>query len=417
MQPLAPLLVPERSNYEFFLALPEPDRAKGKLDNKGTQLLQPLFEYSGACAGCGETPYIKLLTQILGDRLIVANATGCSSIFGGNLPTTPYCTNSDGRGPAWSNSLFEDNAEFGLGLRLSVDALQSEARALVASLSKALGAELCDALLAYDPSTDAGIEPQRERVARLREKLRELPVPSARRLEAIADYLVHKSVWTIGGDGWAYDIGFGGLDHVLSLRRNVKVLVLDTEVYSNTGGQQSKSTPRGASAKFAAAGKSQGKKDLALMAMTYGHVYVARIALGAKDNQAVKVLREAEAYDGPALVIAYAHCIAHGFDLAHGAEQQKLAVASGAWPLYRYDPRRAAAGEPGLVLDSGEPSKPLAEFREHESRFRAIQREDPQRYEALLAESEREIRQRWALLELLAGARRAPESVRAEAGT
>jgi pyruvate-ferredoxin/flavodoxin oxidoreductase len=403
MRRQAPLLAAERASYEFFLDLPEPDRTRVKLDNKGTQLLQPLFEYSGACAGCGETPYIKLLTQILGDRLLVANATGCSSIFGGNLPTTPYCTDADGRGPAWSNSLFEDNAEFGLGMRLAVDALGREARALVGELAGTIGEELAAALLGADLRDDAGIAAQRGRVELLRERLSGALEPRARRLEGIADYLVRKSVWIVGGDGWAYDIGFGGLDHVLSLGRNVKLLVLDTEVYSNTGGQQSKSTPRGATAKFAAAGKALGKKDLALMAMTYGHVYVARIALGAKDNQAVKALLEAEAYDGPALVIAYAHCIAHGYDMASGPEQQKLAVGSGAWPLYRFDPRRRAAGEPALVLDCGDPSLALEEFMHHEARFRRVETDDPERYRALLEHTERENAERWKHLQQLAG--------------
>jgi pyruvate-ferredoxin/flavodoxin oxidoreductase len=402
MREQAPLLAAERANYEFFLGLPPIERAKVKLDNKGTQLLQPLFESSGACAGCGETPYIKLLTQILGDRLMIANATGCSSIFGGNLPTTPYCANGEGRGPAWSNSLFEDNAEFGLGMRLAVDALRREALSLVGKLAPAVGPELARDIESADPRDDSAIEAQRKRVEELRKRLAACPGPDAERLALLADYLVKKSVWLIGGDGWAYDIGFGGLDHVLSTGRNVKVLVLDTEVYSNTGGQQSKSTPRGASAKFAVAGKELGKKDLALMAMTYGHVYVARIALGAKDNQAIKALLEAESYDGPALVIAYSPCIAHGYDMAHGADQQKLVVSSGSWPLYRFDPRRRAAGEPPLVLDGGAPGESLADFMRNEGRFRAVERQDPERYRELLERTHRENVARWEVLTKLA---------------
>ncbi len=402
MTPQLPLLEAERANYSFFLDLPEPPRERIKLDNKGTQLCEPLFEYSGACAGCGETPYIKLLTQVFGDRLLIANATGCSSIYGGNLPTTPYARNRDGRGPAWANSLFEDNAEFGLGVRLGVDALRDEAMALVRIHAAHIGEELATALLACEGRDDAEIAAQRERVQLLRERLRGATDVMLRRLDQTADYLVRKSVWLVGGDGWAYDIGYGGLDHVLSQGRDVNILVLDTEVYSNTGGQASKATPRGAAAKFAANGKSLGKKDLALMAMGYGHVYVARIAMGAKDAQTVKALVEAESYRGPSLVIAYSHCIAHGYDMAHGPEQQKLAVGCGAWPLYRHDPRRAAAGEPALVLDSPEPSGSLLAYMRNETRFRMVEQQDPARFQGMLAESQSEIRARWDVLQRLA---------------
>ena len=389
MEPQAPLRDAERSNYEFFLDLPELDRADVvRLDHKGSQFLEPLFEYSGACAGCGETPYLKLLTQLFGDRLLIANATGCSSIYGGNLPTTPYTTNRDGRGPAWSNSLFEDNAEFGFGFRLALDAHIAAVRVLVQLLAPAIGETIATELLEADQETEAGIIAQRERVNVLRSKLAGLQSPEARRLETLADYLVKKSVWLVGGDGWAYDIGYGGLDHVLANRRDVNVLVLDTEVYSNTGGQQSKATPLGASAKFAASGKPVGKKDLGLLANMYGHVYVARVAFGAKMLQTVQAFREAEAYHGPALIIAYSHCIAHGYDMAQGAAQQKLAVESGVWPLYRFDPRRIANGEPPLNLDYGPPKAKVADYMHNESRFRMIERADPARYKHFVEESQ-----------------------------
>ena len=403
MAPQAPLREAERENFEFFLGLPPPDRAKVKLDPKGSQFLEPLFEFSGACAGCGETPYVKLLSQLFGDRLLVANATGCSSIYGGSLPATPWCTNGDGRGPAWSNSLFEDNAEFGLGLRLGTDAHRRAAEGLLSRLAPRVGEDLAGSLLA---AGEGDVDGRRRSVALLRRRLAEIRGDDdARRLDLVADWLVPKSVWLVGGDGWAYDIGFGGLDHVLSQDRSphVRVLVLDTEVYSNTGGQQSKSTPRAAAAKFAVAGKESGKKDLGLMMMTYGHVYVARIALGAKDAQAVNALVEAESHPGPSLVIAYSHCIAHGYDMALGAEQQKLAVSSGSWPLYRYDPRRKAEGLPALVLDSGEPTTALAQFMRNESRFRAVEREDPNRYKKLVERSQRENRERLDLLGRLSG--------------
>jgi len=403
MTPQAPLRAPEATNYAFFLALPEVDRTQVKLDLKGSQLLEPLFEYSGACAGCGETPYLKLLTQLFGDRLLIANATGCSSIYGGNLPTTPYTTNRDGRGPAWSNSLFEDNAEFGFGFRLAVDQHATAARALLERLAPRLDADdLVGALLGPAPADEAGLAAQRARVAALRERLRGRAEAEARGLDLVADYLVPKSVWIVGGDGWAYDIGYGGLDHVLAMGRDVNVLVLDTEVYSNTGGQQSKATPLGAAAKFASAGKTTPKKDLGLMAMAYGNVYVARIAFGAKDVQTVRALQEAESYPGPSLVLAYSHCIAHGYDLRYGVEQQKRAVDAGYWPLWRYDPRRAAGGEVPLVLDSGDPKIALAEFAGNETRFRMIEHQSPERYRAFLSEAQKDLARRIALYQTLA---------------
>ncbi|MCM3876820.1 MAG: pyruvate:ferredoxin (flavodoxin) oxidoreductase, partial [Thermoanaerobaculia bacterium] len=340
MAPQKPLRDAERDNFAFFLDLPEADRTTVRLDVKGAQFLQPLFEFSGACAGCGETPYVKLLTQLFGDRVLIANATGCSSIYGGNLPTTPYRTNADGRGPAWSNSLFEDNAEFGLGFRLALDSLNDQARTLVKTLASRVGDSLAGELLTASQDTEAGIAAQRERVLALRTALKGADTPEARRLLLMADSLVKKSVWIVGGDGWAYDIGYGGLDHVLASGRKVNILVLDTEVYSNTGGQQSKATPLGAAAKFAAKGKATPKKDLGMLAMTYGNVYVAHVAYGAKDAQTVKAFLEAESYPGTSIVIAYSPCIAHGYDLAFGLEQQKLASESGYWPLYRFDPRR-----------------------------------------------------------------------------
>ena len=404
MEPQAPLRDSERSNYDFFLNLPELARGDVvRLDHKGSQFLEPLFEYSGACSGCGETPYIKLLTQLFGDRLLIANATGCSSIYGGNLPTTPYTTNRDGRGPAWSNSLFEDNAEFGFGFRLALDAHIATANALVKQLSSAIGDTIATDLLEADQETEAGIVAQRERVAVLRSKLSGLQSVEARRLETLVDYLVKKSVWLVGGDGWAYDIGYGGLDHVLANRRDVNVLVLDTEVYSNTGGQQSKATPLGAAAKFATAGKPVGKKDLGLLANMYGHVYVARVAFGAKMVQTTQAFLEAEAYHGPSLIIAYSHCIAHGYDMAQGAAQQKLAVDSGVWPLYRFDPRRLVKGEPPLNLDYGPPKARVADYMRNESRFRMIERADPARYKHFLKEAQAQAQRRYSVYQQLAG--------------
>jgi pyruvate-ferredoxin/flavodoxin oxidoreductase len=394
----------ERENYSFFLDVPELDRAAlGHVDLKTSQFLEPLFEYSGACAGCGETPYIKLVTQLFGDRALIANATGCTSIYGGNLPTTPYTTNRDGRGPAWANSLFEDNAEFGLGFRLAVDSHREQALKLLPLLAGEIGERLVFDLLEAAQDTEAGIAAQRDRVLALRARLAPLAGPEVRRLETLADYLVRKSVWLVGGDGWAYDIGFGGLDHVLSGNRDVNVLVLDTEVYSNTGGQASKATPLGASAKFAEAGKEGPKKDLGLLAMSYGHVYVARIAFGAKMSQTLLALQEAEAFPGPSLVIAYSHCIAHGYDMAMGVEQQKLATSSGVWPLYRYDPRRVGRGEPPLHLDSGPPKTSIGDYMRNEGRFRVVEKADPPRFQRLLKAAEKLTRQRYSVYQQLAG--------------
>jgi pyruvate-ferredoxin/flavodoxin oxidoreductase len=402
MEPQAPLRDAERENYSFFLDLPELERADVvRLDHKGSQFLEPLFEYSGACAGCGETPYIKLLTQLFGDRLLIANATGCSSIYGGNLPTTPYTTNRDGRGPAWSNSLFEDNAEFGFGFRLAVDSHTGTAQTLLKSLASQIGDTLVTELIEADQSNEAGINAQRERVATLRTKLSGLQEAEARRLESLVDYLVKKSIWLVGGDGWAYDIDYGGLDHVLASHRDVNILVLDTEVYSNTGGQQSKATPLGAAAKFASSGKTVGKKDLGLLANMYGHVYVARVAFGAKMPQTVQAFLEAESYAGPSLIIAYSHCIAHGYDMAQGAAQQKLAVNSGVWPLYRFDPRRLVKGEPPLNLDYGPPKADVAEYMRNESRFRMIERSDPDRFKMFLTEAQAAAQRRYAVYKQL----------------
>ncbi|HVS85405.1 MAG TPA: pyruvate:ferredoxin (flavodoxin) oxidoreductase, partial [Gaiellaceae bacterium] len=386
----------ERENWEFFLGLPEIDRTTVEPATvKGSQMLQPLFEFSGACSGCGETPYLKLLTQLFGDRLLVANATGCSSIYGGNLPTTPWTTNGDGRGPAWANSLFEDNAEFGYGMRLALDQQESQARRLLAELDPPGAAEI----LGADQDGEGGLAAQRERVAALKLWLAEQDDPRATRLLALADALVRKTVWIVGGDGWAYDIGFGGLDHVLASGRDVNVLVLDTEVYSNTGGQASKSTPRGAVAKFAAGGKRTAKKDLGLLAAAYGNVYVAQIALGADNPQTVKALAEAESYPGPSLVIAYSHCIAHGIEMATAMAHQKEAADSGYWPLYRHDPRL----EKPFQLDSRPPKLPLAEFTAKENRFAITARANPAQAAALAAEEQHDVDERWRLYERLAG--------------
>jgi pyruvate-ferredoxin/flavodoxin oxidoreductase len=404
MAPQAPLRNDERVNYDFFLNVPELDRtAIGRIDHKHSQFMEPLFEYSGACAGCGETPYLKLLTQLFGDRLLIANATGCSSIYGGNLPTTPYTTNRDGRGPAWSNSLFEDNAEFGFGFRMALDAHVATARGLLQGLASRIGDGLGAAILDAEQAGEAGIIEQRQRVELLRRELARLDAPEARRLETLADYLVKKSVWLVGGDGWAYDIGYGGLDHVLANRRDVNILVMDTEVYSNTGGQQSKATPLGAAAKFAAAGKPIGKKDLGLLANMYGHVYVAKVAFGAKMAQTTQAFLEAESYPGPSLIIAYSHCIAHGYDMADGAAQQKLAVETGVWPLYRFDPRRLVKGEPPLKLDYGPPKGRVADYLRNESRFRTVERADPARYKMFVAESQAAAQRRYAVYQQLAG--------------
>jgi pyruvate-ferredoxin/flavodoxin oxidoreductase len=399
-----PLREAERENWSFFLSLPDPDRATAKrLDLKESQFQPPLFEFSGACAGCGETPYVKLLTQLFGDRALIANATGCSSIYGGNLPTTPYTTDRAGRGPAWSNSLFEDNAEFGLGMRLAVDAQRDHARRLLSALAARLEPALVAGLLHAEQSDDAGIAAQRARVAELDVALAGLALPEARRLELLTGALVKKSVWLVGGDGWAYDIGFGGLDHVMASGENVNILVLDTEVYSNTGGQQSKATPLGAVAKFAEAGKETPKKDLGLLAMSYGNVYVARIAFGAKMSQTVQAFQEAEAYPGPSLIIAYSHCIAHGYDMAHGVDQQKLAADSGVWPLYRFDPRRVALGQPPLHLDSGPPKADLLTYLRNENRFRMVEKQDPERFRRLARAAKEASRRRLSVYQQLAG--------------
>jgi len=392
----------ERANYAFFLDLPNPDRTTLKLDVKGSQFMQPLFEYSGACSACGETPYVKLLTQLFGDRSLIANATGCSSVYGGNLPTTPYCANKEGLGPAWNNSLFEDNAEFGFGMRLAVEKQHELAEEALKALAPKVGEKLVTAILTADQSGEAGLIEQRKRVIELKTVLAAMPTPEAKRLLTLADHLVKKTVWIIGGDGWAYDIGYGGLDHVLAQGKNVNLLVLDTEVYSNTGGQASKATPMGASAKFAMAGKSLPKKDLGMIAMAYGNVYVARVAMGAKDTQTVKAFLEAESYDGPSIIIAYCHCIAHGYDLVNGCEQQKLAVDSGYWPLYRFDPRRIEKGESPLQMDSPAPKIDLGLYVRNETRYRMVEQAYPEHFKHLLASAQREVINRYAAHENLA---------------
>jgi pyruvate-ferredoxin/flavodoxin oxidoreductase len=403
MAPQPPLREAERDNWNFFLSLPEVDRRTLSLGQvKDVQLLQPLFEFSGACAGCGETPYIKLMSQLFGDRALITNATGCSSIYGGNLPTTPYAQNREGRGPAWTNSLFEDYAEFGLGLRLALDKQTEYARELLTRLSSNLGDVLVHDLLAADQTTESGIREQRERVLALKAKLNGLETAEARDLASLADALVKKSVWIVGGDGWAYDIGYGGLDHVLASGRNVNVLVLDTEVYSNTGGQMSKSTPRGAVAKFAAGGKPRPKKDLGLMAMSYGNVYVAALAMGSSDMHTLKAFLEAEAYDGPSLLIAYSHCIAHGYDLVYGLDQQKAAVQSGYWPLYRYNPDLARLGKNPFQLDSKPPAIPLDKYVYNETRYTMLRHSDPQAAKLLLQLAEEDVRNRWRVYQNMA---------------
>ena len=395
----------ERTSFDFFLGLPEVDRRRiERIDAKGSQFFRPLFEFSGACAGCGETPYIKLLTQLFGDRLMIANATGCSSIYGGNLPTTPYAQDDAGRGPAWTNSLFEDNAEFGFGFRLAADALGERARHLLATLEPLLPAGLPAAIASADQHGEAAIAEQRLRVEQLRGALALLPSNAqARELEELSDYLVRKSVWLVGGDGWAYDIGYGGLDHVLAMGRDVNILVLDTEVYSNTGGQQSKATPLGATAKFAASGRELAKKDLGMEAMSYGGVYVARIAFGASVNQTVKALLEAESYPGPSLVIAYSHCIAHGYDLSKGLDQQKAAVSSWIWPLYRFDPRRHDQGLPPLQLDSAAPTTKVRDYMQAETRFSMVEKLDKDRYRRFLDQAQHQAEQRFRVYSQLAG--------------
>ena len=398
-----PLRESEAANWDFFLGIPETQRTALSFGQvKDVQLLQPLFEFSGACSGCGETPYIKLMTQLFGDRMMIANATGCSSIYGGNLPSTPYCSNGEGRGPAWSNSLFEDNAEFGLGMRLAVDKQNEYARELVWRLGFVIGEDLAQALINADQKTEKGVFEQRERVQILKSKLAGVNTPEARDLLSLADALVKKSVWIVGGDGWAYDIGYGGLDHVMASGRNVNILVLDTEVYSNTGGQASKSTPRGAVAKFAAGGKPSGKKDLAMMAVSYGSVYVARIAMGAGDMHTVKAFQEAEAFNGPSLIIAYSHCIAHGYDLSFGMDQQKAAVNSGYWPLFRYNPDLVEQNKNPFQLDSKAPSIGLKDFMYNETRYTMLVKSNPEEAKRLLSLAQEDVAARWKLYDYMA---------------
>ncbi|OGW91415.1 MAG: pyruvate:ferredoxin (flavodoxin) oxidoreductase [Omnitrophica bacterium RIFCSPHIGHO2_12_FULL_44_12] len=403
MQPQLPLREQEKENWNFFLSIPDPDRTKLKTNLiRSQQLQRPLFEFSSACAGCGETAYLKLMSQLFGDRAVIANATGCSSIYGGNLPMTPWSKNADGRGPAWCNSLFEDNAEFGLGFRISIDKQTEFACELVKKLSDQIGGDLANALLSADQKTEAGIQEQRNRVKSLKEKLAGINTPEAKQLFEIADMLVKKSVWIIGGDGWAYDIGFGGLDHVLASGKNVNILVLDTEVYSNTGGQMSKATPRGAVAKFASGGKAAPKKDLGMIAMSYGSVYVARVALGAKDDQVLKAFLEAEAYDGPSIIIAYAHCVAHGITMKTGLQNQKAAVESGQWVLYRFNPERLKQGENPLVLDSAAPKIPVENYMMAENRFKMLSKINPEAAKQFLKEAQEDANLRWQTYQSLA---------------
>ena len=389
----------EVANWNFFETLPYVKRTEvAKNLPKTTQLIQPLFEFSGACAGCGETPYIKLLTQLFGDRMVVANATGCSSIYSGNLPTTPYAKDEKGHGPAWANSLFEDNAEFGLGMRFSIDQQAATAKALLEGMKAELG-DVAEKLLANPQGTDAEIDAQRDNVKALRAKLATMNTKEAKDLDNLADYLIKKSVWIIGGDGWAYDIGFGGLDHAIASGKNINILVIDTGVYSNTGGQQSKATPMGASAKFATAGKALPKKDLAMIAMSYGNVYVAQVSMGANDSQVIKAMNEAEAYNGPSIIIAYSHCIAQGFNLADGLMHQKEAVDTGSWPLYRYNPENIKEGKAPLMLDSKAPSKPLSDYMSSETRFQVVKKANPERYDMLLNKAQENVNEKRALLE------------------
>ena len=402
MEPIEPLVEQEKENWEHFLKIPEYNREDIKAETvKGSQFLQPLFEFSGACAGCGETPYIKLITQLYGDRMVIANATGCSSIYGGNLPSTPYTKNSEGYGPAWSNSLFEDNAEFGLGFRLTIDKQQEQARELLSSMNGAVDGKLKEEILNADQSTEPGIFEQRERVAKLKDLLQKSDSKDAKMLASIADYLVRKSVWIFGGDGWAYDIGYGGLDHVIASGRDVNILVMDTEVYSNTGGQCSKATPTGAVAKFAAAGKREGKKDLGLMSINsgLGQAYVARIAMGASDMQTIKAIIEAERYPGPSIIIAYSHCIAHGYDMKNGLTQQKLAVDSGYWPLFRFDPTKSKEGKNPFQLDSKAPKIPLKDYAYNEMRYLMLAKSKPKIARELMAVAQQQVKDQWRVYE------------------
>ncbi len=409
LKPMMPLVEAEMKNWDFFLKIPVRDPKTLNLNLvMQQQLMQPYFEFSGACAGCGETPYVKLLSQLYGNRALIANATGCSSIYGGNLPTTPWAKDEAGRGPAWANSLFEDNAEFGLGMRLSVDQMSARAAYLLKKLEGTLGADSVAAILNADQKTLAGLEEQRFRIKKVKDTLAGSGNSEAKELLQIVDFLAKKSVWIMGGDGWAYDIGYGGLDHVLASGRNVNVLVLDTEVYSNTGGQMSKSTPMGAVAKFAAAGKTLPKKDMGLIAMSYGNIYVARVAMGANDAQTLKAFVEAESYDGPSLIIAYSHCIAHGYDLSNGLKQQKAAVQSGQWLMYRYDPRLAAAGKNPLQLDSQEPTLPLEQYMTQENRFKLLMKAKPEEAKRLLTEAQARLKERYQYYKQLASPAFAP---------
>ena len=416
MAPQPPLREAEAKNWDYFLSIPNIDRALISPHLvKNSQLFEPLFEFSGACAGCGETPYIKLATQLYGDRMVVANATGCSSIYGGNLPTTPYTFNKDGRGPAWSNSLFEDNAEFGLGMRLTIDKFKEQAQELVDKLAGKIGKEFAEELIKAEQKTEADIQAQRKRVQKLKGLLKGNDAADAKNLVSLADYLVRKSVWIIGGDGWAYDIGYGGLDHVLASGKDINVLVLDTEVYSNTGGQASKATPTAAVAKFAANGKSLPKKDLGMISMSYGYIYVARVAMGANDAQTLKAFVEADAYEGPSLIIAYSHCIAHGFDMRKGLIQQKLAVTSGHWPLFRYNPELAMVGKNPLQLDSKEPTISVADYAYNETRYRMLLQSDEKRAEELMQKAQVGAVNRWKLYSQMAAMQYSePESPESE---
>jgi pyruvate-ferredoxin/flavodoxin oxidoreductase len=403
MAPQPALREQEAANWDYFLSIPDPDpKLFNRFSTKGSQFLPPMFEFSGACSGCGETPYVKLLTQLFGDRLMIANATGCSSIYGANLPTTPYTTRFDGRGPAWSNSLFEDNAEFGMGMRLAVDRLSTYSRELLDQLTPDGNGGLIEAVRKADVSTDEAIEEQRTRLETLRMVLEGSHDAQSKRLLSLLDFLTPKSIWIVGGDGWAYDIGYGGLDHVLASGHNVNVLVLDTGVYSNTGGQASKATPRAAVAKFAASGKDMPKKDLGSIAMSYGNIYVAQVAYGANMTQLVRALHEAEAYPGPSLTIAYAHCIEHGIDMTSGTDLHKDAVETGFWPLYRFNPALAAEGKNPLQLDSKTPSKGIEEFMYKQNRFRVLRQSDPKRAEKLLQSIRQDVATRWKYFEQMA---------------
>lgn len=407
MDKIEPHLENEKENWDFFLTIPEYDRSNVRMNTiKGSQFLQPLFEFSGACAGCGETPYIKLITQLYGDRMVIANATGCSSIYGGNLPTTPYTTNEHGLGPAWSNSLFEDTAEFGLGFRLTIDKQAEQAQRLLTQVNGLVPEGLREALLSADQSEEPGIFEQRERVAELKKILQQAlesgnTDKSVRQLSSLADYLVRKSVWAFGGDGWAYDIGYGGLDHVLASGRDINILVMDTEVYSNTGGQRSKATPLGSVAKFAAAGKETGKKDLGLLAVSGGGAYVARIAMGSNDTQTIRAIMEAEAYPGPSVIIAYSHCIAHGYNMKYGLKQQELAVDSGYWPLFRFNPLAKLDGKNPFSLDSKAPKVAFKDYAYNEMRYLMLSKSHPKQAAAYMKQAQSDVTSKWRMYEEL----------------